>query len=140
MKFCTFFCPSPESNRERIAFGPLLITVLYLALKKNGFSKKKILPPPKKNFFYLFSMQLFSADATMFSKNFQKFKFFCPPKHKKKCPQKLLIIPLDQQFLVQQVFALWNWDSLKVWNFLIFEVVKLCRMKKYLKIYMMQVQ
>ena len=26
----------------------------------------------------------------------------------KKCPQKLLIIPLDQQFSVQQVFALWN--------------------------------
>ena len=36
-----------ESNRERIAFGPLLITVLYLALKKTGFSKKKILPKKK---------------------------------------------------------------------------------------------
>ena len=36
----------------------------------------------------------------------------------------------DHQFSVQQVFALWNWDSFKVWNILIFEVVKLCRMKK----------
>ena len=59
-----------ESNRERIAFGPLLITVLYLALKKTGFSKKKFFQKKKKFFFYLFSMQLFSADATMFSKNF----------------------------------------------------------------------
>jgi hypothetical protein len=43
----------------------------------------------------------------------------------------LLRIPLDQQFSVQQVFALRDWDSFIVWNFLIFEVVKLCRMKKY---------
>ena len=39
-----------------------------------------------------------------------------PKKHKKKSLQKLLIIPLDHQFSVQQVFALWNWDSFKVWN------------------------
>ena len=45
----------------------------------------------------------------------------------------MLIIPLDHQFSVQQVFSLWNWDCFKVWNFLIFEVVKLCRMNKYLK-------
>jgi hypothetical protein len=31
--------------------------------------------------------------------------------------------------------ALWNWDSFIVWNCLIFEVVKLCRMKKYLKFF-----
>ena len=47
------------------------------------------------------------------------------------CSQKFLIIPLHQPFLVQQVFALCNWDSFTVWNFLIFEVVKLCKMKKY---------
>ena len=40
-----------ESNRERIAFGPLLITVLFLALKKTGFSEIKKFP---KNFFKKF--------------------------------------------------------------------------------------
>ena len=82
-------------------------------------------------------MQLFSADAKMFLK--KNFKFFFAPQNIKNYSQKLLIIPLDHQFSVQQVFALWNWDSFKVWN-LIFEVVKLCRMKKYLKIFMMQQQ
>ena len=48
---------SAQTNRQMFGFGPLLITVLFLALKKTGFPKKKILPPP-----------LFSADATMFSK------------------------------------------------------------------------
>ena len=81
--------------------------------------------------FYLHFMQLFSVDAKIFLKKFQKK--FCPPKHKKTSPQKLLIIPLDHQFSVQQVFALWNWDSFKAWNFLIFEVVKLCRMKNSLE-------
>ena len=52
---------SPESNRERIAFGPLLITVLFLALKKTGFSKKKILPPPKKKFFLPFFYATFQC-------------------------------------------------------------------------------
>ena len=61
------------------------------------------------------------------------FPFFFDIKHKKNSPKKLFIIPLDHHFWVQQVFVLWNWDSFKVWNFLIFEVVKLCRMKKYLK-------
>jgi hypothetical protein len=46
-------------------------------------------------------MQLFSVDATIFKK---KIKKFYPPKHKKNCPKKLLI-PLDQEFLVQQVFG-----------------------------------
>ena len=43
------------------------------------------------NFFKkcLYSMQLVSADATLFSK---KKDFFCPWEHKKKRPQKLLII------------------------------------------------
>jgi hypothetical protein len=35
--------------------------------KKNGFSEKKILPKKINKKFYLYSMQLFSADATMFS-------------------------------------------------------------------------
>ena len=61
---------NPESNKERVGFGPLLITVLFLALKKTGFSKKKKFSQKKNIFFYLFSMQLFSADATMFSKFF----------------------------------------------------------------------
>ena len=81
-------------------------------------------------------MQLFIF-LDIFLKN---FNFFWPPKHKKNSPKKLLIIPLDYHFSVQQVFALWNWDSFKALNFLIFEVVKLSRMKKYLKISMMQVQ
>ena len=42
---------------------------------------------------------------TLFKKKF-------PQKNiKKKCPQNRLVIPLDQQFSVKQVFALWNWDS-----------------------------
>ena len=49
-------------------------------------------------------MQLFSADATEFK---NKQKTFAP-QNIKKGPQKLLIIPLDQQFSVQQVFALCN--------------------------------
>ena len=55
-----------------------VVTVAFLALKKMVFLKKKILPKKKLNFFYLFSMQLFSADATMFSK--KNFFFFLPTK------------------------------------------------------------
>ena len=51
-------------------------------------------------------MQLFSADATIFLK--ESKKKVLPPKTYKNCPQKLLIIPLDHEFLVQQVFALCN--------------------------------
>jgi hypothetical protein len=67
-----------ETNRETFGFGPLLITVLFLALKKTGFSKKKNSSQKKIFFFYLFSMQLFSADATMFSK--KKLSFFLTTK------------------------------------------------------------
>ena len=67
-------------------------------------------------------MQLFSADATIFKKK------LLPLKTKKNYPQKLLIIPLDHEFLVQQVFVLCNWDRFLVCFFLIFEDVKLCRM------------
>ena len=40
----------------------------------------------------------------------------------------LIIIPLDHEFLVQQDFALCNWNAFLVCYFLIFEIVKLCRM------------
>ena len=50
--------------------------------------------------YYLHFMQRFRADATIFKKK------ILPPKTLKNCPQKLLIIPLDQQFSVHQVFAL----------------------------------
>ena len=44
-----------------------------------------------------------------------------------------MLIPLDQES--SKYLALRNWDSFIVWNCLIFEVVILCRMKKYLRIY-----
>ena len=76
-------------------------------------------------------MQLFSADAKIFLKKI--LKFFCPLKHEKTSPQKLFIIPLDHQISVQK-FLLWETETVlkyeRVWNFLIFEIVKLCRMKK----------
>ena len=53
---------------------------------------------------------------------------FAPPKHKKIALKSSILFPLDHEFLVQQVFALCNWDSFLVCFFLIFEVVKLCRM------------
>ena len=57
--------------REQMS-GPDLyvLTVAFLALKKPGFSEKKNSSQKKIIFFYLFSMQLFSADATMFSNFF----------------------------------------------------------------------
>jgi hypothetical protein len=61
--------------------------VEFLALKKTGFSEKKNSSPKKKKMFYLFSMQLFSADATMFSKIF--FFFFFAHKKLKKPPSKV---------------------------------------------------
>ena len=48
-----------------------VLTVAFLALKKYGFSKKKQFSKKKKSF-YLFSMQLFSADAMVFSKKLKK--------------------------------------------------------------------
>ena len=49
----------------------LVLTLKFLALKKTGFPDKKYFT----NFFfltfvYLYSMQLFSADPTIFSKKF----------------------------------------------------------------------
>ena len=54
---------------------------IFSPKKKLVFLKKKILPKKTTFFFYLFSMQLFSADATMFSKFI--FSFFCPQKVEK---------------------------------------------------------
>ena len=76
---------SPESNRERIAFGPLLITVLYLALKKLVFLKKKILPK-KKKFFFTFFLCKFSVRTLQC---FQFFFFFFDHKKLKKPPSKV---------------------------------------------------
>ena len=61
----------------------------------------------RKGKLYIFKlnfMQLFSADTKIFKEFFKKN--LQTPKHKKICSQKLLIIPLDQQLSVQQVFAL----------------------------------
>ena len=76
----------PKLNHS-IANSSLFPTSLYLhssstqilALNKNGFSEKKNLPKKRKKYFYLFSMQLFSADAMVFSKKFKK-KFLTPKK------------------------------------------------------------
>ena len=68
---------TPQTNRQTFGFGPLLITVLFLAYKKRLKNKNKNFPKKKLFFFYLFSMQLFSADATMFS---IFFFFFLPTK------------------------------------------------------------
>ena len=45
-----------------------VLTVAFLALKNMVFLKKKKFLIFPKFFFYLFSMQLFSADAMVFSK------------------------------------------------------------------------
>jgi hypothetical protein len=66
--------------------------VAFLALK-NCFSEEKIVflkknfLIKKQYFFYLFFMQLFSADATMFSKKFKKKNF--DPEKVKKLAQKV---------------------------------------------------
>jgi hypothetical protein len=65
-------------------------------------------------------MQLFSADATIFKK---KLRLLFAPQN---CPKKLLIITLNQEILVQQVFGfvelkqfftLFFFSSLKLSNF-----------------------
>ena len=68
-------------------------------LKKKFFPKKNIL-------FNLFSMQLFSADAMVFSKKFKKIKkkkLFDPEKIRKRA-SKLLIIQPKSQFLFHKNF------------------------------------
>ena len=76
----------------------------YLKFLSN-FRKRK-----KKSFFQLRFLCNFLVRTLRY---IWKKKFFCPPKHKKNSPQKLLIVPQDHQFSVQQVFALWNCDILK---------------------------
>ena len=69
----------PRSERDHsIANSSLFPTSLYLhsnstqilALKKMVFLKKKIFPKEIYIFFYFFSIQLFSAEAMVFSKEF----------------------------------------------------------------------
>jgi hypothetical protein len=55
----------------RACSRPLCYTLKLLAYKKRKKQRKKI--PPQKNFVYLFSMQLFSAVAKMFSDFFFLF-------------------------------------------------------------------
>ena len=97
-----------SSKRHSIANSSLFPTSLYLhsnstqilALKKRVFWKKKILPKKNKYFFYLFSMQLFSADAIAFSKKFKKF-FFDPEKVKKQASKVAHNRPRPLYFTVQ---------------------------------------
>ena len=88
----------------------------------------------KENYIF-FNFILCNFLVRMLGYFLKKFQIFLTPKTKNS-PKT----PLDNQFPVQQIFALWNWNSFKVWNYLIFEVVKLCRIKKYLRISKMQVQ
>ena len=69
----------------------------FLALK-NGFSLVKNTSQNLFDFVYLYFMQIFSADAMVFSKKFKKF--FLTPKKWKNGPQKLLIIGPDP-FILQ---------------------------------------
>ena len=59
------------------------------------FLKKKKRIPPQKIFFYLFSMQLFSADAMVFS------NFFDPEKVKKRASKVAHNRPRPFYFTVQ---------------------------------------
>ena len=65
--------------------------------RKTGFSPLKILLKLFLTLFNLYCMQLFSANATIFSKNCKLI--LCTLKHKKG-PQKLLIIDLKPFFTV----------------------------------------
>jgi hypothetical protein len=76
-----------ERNRERIAFGPLLITVLFLALKKTGFSKKKNSSQKKNIFFLPFFYATFQCGRYNVFKFF--FFFFFDHKKLKKPPSKV---------------------------------------------------
>ena len=63
-------------------------------------------------------MQLLSLSATIFKKK-------SALRNIKNCPKKLLIIPLDQEFLVQQVFGLCGTETVFSLLNLIFEDGKL---------------
>ena len=78
----------------------------------------------KKIFFCFFPIKtcqslLVSKDRSKFWSSQMRQHFLTQTKHfDRECTKK----PVNRE----------NWDSFKVWNFLIFEVVKLCRVKKYL--------
>ena len=69
-------------------------------------------------------MQLFSAETTIYFQKKNNNNNFAPQSIKN-CPQKVIIIPLDQQFSVQKVFLCANetvllseiFSSLKLSNF-----------------------
>ena len=80
--FLVLFLPQ---IREQILVPNLyVLTVVFLALKKAGFSEIKNSSQKKIFFFTFFSMQIFSADATMFSN-----LFFFDHKKLKKTPLKV---------------------------------------------------
>ena len=70
-------------------------------------------------------MQLFGADAKIFLK--KKSNFFCPPKHKK-LPSKIAHNPTRPRVLIPAIFCFVEMRQFLSLFFLIFEVVKLCRM------------
>ena len=121
--------PSQERPEKEKVLKSVYPEYRGLSTMQKRFGRKFLFNFRKRKL-YIFKLHFIRTLRYLFKKfkNFSFF-FFCPPKHKKTSPQKLLIIPLDHQFSVQRAF--WNWEnSEKFWNFLIFEVVKLCRMKK----------
>ena len=55
-------------SKQRTDQGVLVFTLNFLALKKLVFPQYKILPKIFLTLVYLYPMQLFSADPTIFSK------------------------------------------------------------------------
>ena len=70
----------------------LVLTLKFLALKNTGFSPVKNTSQNYFDFFYLYAMQLFSADTTIFTKKI--LNLFFAHENIKTGPQKLLIISL----------------------------------------------
>ena len=62
---------SKESTDQRV----LVFTLKFLALKKTGVFSVKMLPNFFFTFVYLYSMQVFNADPTIFQKYFESI--FC---------------------------------------------------------------
>ena len=73
-----------QTREQTLVPDLFVLTVVFLALKKFGFSEIRNSSPLIFYFFNLFSMQFFSADATMFS-----IFFFFDHKKLKKSPQKV---------------------------------------------------
>ena len=67
LKFASeIYWPIAQYSQQQSVSDLYVLTVAFLALKKWFFWKKKKSSPP--NFFYLFSMHFFRADAKMFQK------------------------------------------------------------------------